>query len=338
MNVLVLGGTTFFGKAIVEELLNAGYRVTVFSRGNQRPPFWDQIQHIQGDRRNPDDFHEKLKGKTFDVVIDNIAFTEDHVKTALKVFQGSAGRYVLTSSASVYYSGSMTMPLVESDVDLNFKAPSGEETSPFWSYTMGKLGTERAVQAQDKLQYTIIRPPMVLGPQDHTLRGYFYFQRLMDGKPLMVTNGGVQSFRLVYSRDLARGYLQALESKHAVNQTYNLAQSEVITLVELLKEAAKALDIQPNLVHVPADVLEASGLEYPEPYAQMTNFILDISKAVGEINFRTTPFADWLVETVLWYRDSYRGKDSLGYENRQKEVEFIQRFEKACSMMASNKK
>ncbi len=334
MNVLVIGGTTFFGKAIVEELLKAGHHVTVFSRGNQRPPFWDQVEHIQGDRKNPDDFHKKLKGKTFDAVIDNIAFTADHVKTALKVFQGSVGRYVLTSSASVYYSGSMTMPLVENDVDLNFKAPAGEETSPFWNYTMGKLGTERAVQEQDKLRYTIIRPPMALGPEDHTLRGYFYFQRLMDGKPLIVTNGGVQSFRLVYSRDLARGYLRALESKHAVNQTYNLAQSEVITLIDLLKTAAKALDVRPNLVHVPAEILEASGFEYPEPYAQMMNFILDISKAVGEINFRTTPFADWLAETVRWYHDSYRGKDSTGYENRQMEVEFVQRFQQAVSSLS----
>ena len=334
-SLLVIGGTTFFGKAIVEELLKAGHQITVFSRGNQRPPFWDQVKHIQGDRKDPNDFHKKLKGKTFDAVIDNIAFTEDHVKAALKIFQGNVERYMLTSSCSVYYAGTMTMPLAESDVDLNFKVSSEEENSPFWSYTLGKLGTERSLHEQDKLHYTIIRPPMVLGPDDHTLRGYFYFQRLLDGKPLIVTNGGVHSFRMVYSRDLARGYVKALKSKRAINQTYNLVQREIITLADLLKTAAKALEIQPNLVHVPADVLETTGLKYSEPYAQLTNFIPDISKAEKEINYKTTSFADWIAETVWWYRDSYRGKDSMGYENRQNEIEFVERFQKTVSHLNS---
>jgi len=336
-SILVIGGTTFFGKAIVEELLKAGYRVTIFTRGNQHPPFWDQVEHIQGDRKQPDDFHKKLSGKTFDAVIDNIAFTADHVKEALKTFKDNVGRYVLTSSASVYYTGSMTMPLHEDDVDLSFQAPKGEENSPFWSYTLGKIGTERVLREQDELPYTIIRPPMVLGPEDHTLRGYFYFQRLMDGKPLIVTNGGVQSFRLAYSRDLARGYLLALKSKRAVNQAYNIAQREIIQLAELLKEAAKVLELQPSLVHVPQDILESCGLKYADPYALMTNFIPDISKAEQEIGYVTTPFTKWLTETVCWYRDSYHGKDSAGYENRTQEVEFAERFQKSVSTLTATK-
>jgi len=334
-SVLVAGGTTFFGKAIVEELLKADHRVTIFSRGNQHPPFWDQVEHIQGDRKDSDDFHKKLQGKTFDAVIDNIAFTADHVKAAFTTFDGNTGRYILTSSASVYYAGSMTMPLVEEDVDLNFQTPKGAESSPFWSYTLGKIGTERALREQDKLPYTIIRPPMVLGPEDHTLRGYFYFQRLMDGKPLILTNGGVQSFRLAYSRDLARGYLLALKSKQAIHQTYNIAQREILQLIELLKQAANALEIQPNLLNIPSEVLQSCDLNYGEPYALMTNFIPDISKAEREMGYKTTPFADWLAETVRWYRDSYRGKDSPGYENRQSEVELAERYQKALSTIKS---
>jgi nucleoside-diphosphate-sugar epimerase len=334
-SILVLGGTTFFGKAIVEELLKAGNHVTIFSRGVQKPSFWDRVEHVHGDRKNPDDFQQKLKGKTFDGVIDNIAFTAEEVNAALTAFAGRVGRYVLTSSASAYYTGTLTMPLLESDVDLEFKAPKGEENTPFWSYTLGKIGAERALHEQDRVSYTIIRPPMVLGPEDHTLRGYFYFQRLMDGKPLIVTNGGVQSFRLVYSRDLARGYLKALESGRAVGQTYNLAQSEVITLRDLLEEAAKALDKELQIVNVPADVLSTGGLQYPEPYALMTNFIPDISKAQREIGYTATPFATWLAGTVRWYRDSFRGKDSVGYEKREKEIEFVQRYRQVLSMIAS---
>lgn len=327
MKVLVIGGTTFFGKLIVEGLLDEGHRVFVFSRGHRRPAFFDQgVKHIRGDRTDRQAFREKLGNRSFDAVIDNIAFTAEDVQSALETFRGNVGRYILTSSAAVYYTGSMTMPVAEDDVDFSFEPPKDEEEGPFWSYTLGKLGAERGLIEQDAVSYTIIRPPIVLGPEDPSLRGYFYFQRLMDEKPLLVTNGGVQSFRLVYSRDLARGYLMALKSERAVNQIYNLAQREVIRLVDLLKEAARALGVEPDLVGVPAEALAQGGLEYPEPYARMTNFIPDISKAEAELGFVTTPFAEWLAKTVIWYRDSYQGEDSAGYGNRPREVEFAERY------------
>ncbi len=336
-SVLVIGGTTFFGKAIVEELLEAGHRVTVFSRGQKRPPFFDheRVSHIRGDRSDREGFRERLQGQTFDAVIDNIAYTADDVRHALDVLQGNVGRYVLTSSAAVYYTGSLVMPVPEGDVNYDFQPPQGEE-SPFWSYTMGKLRAEKVLISQSEVPYTILRPPVVLGPEDPTLRGYFYFQRLRDGRPLLLTNGGVQSFRLVYSRDLARGYLRALETERAEGQIYNLAQHEVVRLIDLVREAANVLGQDPTIVSVPADAFQRSGFEYPEPYARMTNFIPDISKAEEELGYTSTPFVAWLGETVLWYRDSYEGPDSTGYEKRDEEVAFAERYQELVGQLQSS--
>ncbi len=74
MNILIIGGTSFIGRDIVELALEAGYRVTIFSRGNQKPGFWSQINHIAGDRHIQEDVATKLKGLQFDVVVDNIVF------------------------------------------------------------------------------------------------------------------------------------------------------------------------------------------------------------------------------------------------------------------------
>ncbi len=336
MKVLVIGWTTFFGKAIVEELLEAGHEVAVFSRGRQRPAFFEHVEHIQGDRANREEFKRTLSGRTFDGVIDNIAYTPDDVRHALEVFRGRVVRYVFTSTAAVYYTGSMVMPVPEGDVDYSFEPPEGERNSPFWQYTIGKLHGERVLRerAGEDLPYTIIRPPVVLGPEDPTLRGYFYFQRLLDEQPLIVTNGGVQSFRLVYSRDLARGYLRALERGQAAGQMYNLAQHEVVRLIDLLQEAANVLEVSPTFVNVPAGVLAQSGLDYQEPYARMSNFIPDISKAERELSYATTPFVAWLGETVLWYRDAYQGPDSAGYAERDREVELAERFQEILSNLA----
>ena len=70
MDILIIGGTTFFGRDIVELALAAGHHVTVFSRGNQKPDFWDHIKHIEGDRHIQAEVTRKLKGLRFDVVVE----------------------------------------------------------------------------------------------------------------------------------------------------------------------------------------------------------------------------------------------------------------------------
>ena len=317
----------------MEDLLNEGHDVTLFSRGNHQPPFFESIHHIAGDRNDPGDFQAKLAEQTFDAVVDNIAFTADDVQTALDTFTGNVGRYVFTSTAAVYYTGEQVMPVAEDDVDYAFEPPAGEEDSPLWRYTLGKLGAERTLLDQDDLAFTIIRPPIVLGPDDHSLRGYFYFQRLMDGEPMILTNGGVQSFRLAYSRDLSRGYLRALGSERAENAIYNLNQSEIIQLTDLIEASAEALGVDPDIVSIPHQTLQDAGFEYPETYAPVQNFVPSIEKAERELSYTTTPFEDWIAETARWYRDHYQGEDSRGYEHRQAEVRFAQAYREAVAQL-----
>jgi len=331
LSILVIGGTSFFGKEIVEQLVEAGHTVSVLSRGNQKPGVLEKVNHIVADRTDQSDFSAKVGGQSFDVVIDNIAYNETDVKNAVEVFKGNVGRYVFTSSAVLSYTGDMTMPAVEENCNFDFQPPEEEKDSRLWTYTMGKTHGERYLNNQSELEFAIVRPPIVLGPDDLTLRGYFYFQRLMDGKPLIVTNGGVQSFRIVYSEDLARGYLLAMAHPNARNNTYNIVQQEVISLKMLLNESAKALGTEPNLVDITQAVMQNAEYKYPETYAPMQNFILSVEKAERELGYTSTPFNEWIATTALWYRDVYKGKDSPGYENRDQEVQFAQEYMEAVS-------
>ena len=153
MKMLVLGGTSFFGKDIVELALDAGHKVTVFSRGNQRPDFWNRVDHIIGDRTNKIDFAKKLANKLFDAVIDNIAYNREHVVNAIDVFQGNIGRYLLTSSIAVYFGmGPFDQPVGEadgSDFELNASSQvvSAPRPTPPWviDYANGKIESENAV-------------------------------------------------------------------------------------------------------------------------------------------------------------------------------------------------
>jgi nucleoside-diphosphate-sugar epimerase len=101
MRVLIIGGTRYMGRLAVEQMLERGDDVTVFSRGNARPAWWDRVRHISGDRTDFPEFHAKLRGRSFDAVIDTRAFRKEQVESSHDTFHGSCGRYLMVSTGSV---------------------------------------------------------------------------------------------------------------------------------------------------------------------------------------------------------------------------------------------
>jgi nucleoside-diphosphate-sugar epimerase len=324
MRILVLGGTTFFGADIVRHSLAAGHAVALFTRGQTRPDFWNRVEHIQGDRADRTAFADRLASERFDAVIDNIAYTAEDVESALDALGGRAGRYVLTSTGAAYrYASGALSPLDEDTVDLDYTPPGYNPADRNWQYAQGKVDAERATR-QGSIPWTVIRPPVVLGPYDPTLRGWFYLQRLMDGGPLLLREGGLSSFRLAYSDDLARAYLLALQTEKAIGGTYNICQPEAITLRLLCETAAVALGQPADLVSVPGEVLDRVGLS-GGPYAGQVNFLPVIDRAVRDLGYQPTPFKTWLARTVEWYQAN-SAPDSEGYANRQAELDFATRW------------
>ena len=145
MKILVIGGTRYMGRMVVEELLERRDEVTIFSRGQTRPGWWEHVSHVEGDRTDPASFREGLGGKTFDAVIDTQAFEKAHVQMACETFEGRAGRYLVVSTGSVYLDGKLDFathcPFRESDVDwlnLDYTYPEGEDP-----YGVGKRHCEK---------------------------------------------------------------------------------------------------------------------------------------------------------------------------------------------------
>ena len=93
-HILVIGGTGYIGKFLVQRLLDRGDRVSIFTRGTSRPDWWDRIEHIQGDREDRPDLMSKLKGRSYDAVIDTQAYKREDVESAVETFRGNIGRYL----------------------------------------------------------------------------------------------------------------------------------------------------------------------------------------------------------------------------------------------------
>ena len=338
MKILIIGGTSFFGKEIVKQALDAGHEVTVFSRGSARPEFWEHIDHIPGDRNDANDLAMKLANKQFDAVIDNIAFNGQHIENLLAALKGNIGRFILTSTTAVYIgAGPFDQPLREADV--KYDLPENPQLATFPKptgtgmirYATGKLAAEKAL-IQQGVPYTIIRPHIVMGPEDNSGRLQFYCQRLLDGKPIMLTNGGVQSIQFVFSRDLAGSYLLALQNPNAANQVYTLAGSKTCRLVDWVELVASYLGVQSELVAVPDDVLQSADFSYAENWVLRGTLTFDVSKAITDLGFQPATIEILTKIAVDWYKQAIHPDDSPGYAERGKEVKFVEKYRASQAM------
>jgi len=149
-----------------------------------RPPFWNQIEHIQGDRTDADGVVKRLAGRSFDAVIDNQAHPREEVQSALKALRGNVGRYVVASTVSTYREGGHSLrrsivdsPVADSDrfwTDYRGREPVREADSDVhdhpWEnrdnlskYGEGKRHVERVnLRSPTDWPYVIIRVPATL--------------------------------------------------------------------------------------------------------------------------------------------------------------------------------
>ena len=114
MNALILGGTRFMGKHLVQQLITDGHDVTIATRGNAADPFGDKVKRIIVDRQNANDLAAAFKGKHYDVTVDNLAYCSNDVKILMDSL--STDKYVMTSTASVY-ANNFHENMKESEVD-----------------------------------------------------------------------------------------------------------------------------------------------------------------------------------------------------------------------------
>lgn len=357
MKVLVIGGTHYFGKIIVRKLLERGDEVWLFSRGQKRPEFWAEVHPILGDRQDYEDFERKLRGKSFDGVIDNIAYRKEDVECAVRTFRGNIGKYLFTSTISVYGASGHALqrrtrqtahlpgrlfeyidlerccPIREEDLDL-----STVEYTYFpdlHPYAEGKRHGEKVLWETRDFPYVTLRLPPVLGPEDPSLRLWYYLQRVLDGQEIILPDGGCNLFRNMYSADVAQAFLDALDSDRTVPGPYNIAQGEIMTLRRFILSLARAAGREPHLVSIPLEILETkTSLPYADwlfdPFSQPPFYLMAIDKAQRDFGMTWTPQDEWIPTTVEWYTsEAFDRRDSRFYEQRPQEVSVARAYRQA---------
>lgn len=297
MNVLVIGGTRFIGRAIVEELLRRGHTVTVYHRGQHEVEFSGPVNHVHGDRRDYPHFQATLAHLSPEAVVDVIPMNGDDTQALVETLRGRIIRSVHISSGDVYTPG-QPIPIPE-DVPTRPAEPVamrlGNQTVPYSKAAVE--ATVREAQAAGDFPATILRLPAVYGPGDPLAREWFFVRRVLDGRRrIALPDGGLGLFHRGYVDDVARAVVLALESPQAVGRTYNVGHERVLTVRGIAELVAQVMDHEWEIVSVPAEWLPPTN-----PYAPSCPIVYDLSRIRAELGYReAVSLEEGMRQTVAW--------------------------------------
>lgn len=311
MNVFVLGGTRFVGRAIVDRLLREGHAVTLLNRGVSDDPFGTRVSRVVGDRKDPAVLDRAFRRSDYDVVIDVTAYHESDTEALIERCRDRVGHVVHISTASVYLiRDGLLPPFAEADYAGRLTPrPTGRESS--WLYAYHKRRCEDALERawdNDRFPFTSLRLPMVVGVHDYTRRALAYLERIASRGAVLLPDGGLNSWGFLWVDDVADVVAANLVNSGAFGRSYNLAQREALSLRQLVEFSAEAMGVQPNLVHIPSQWLESVGLGTSfSPYSHHHDILLDCRRADAELLFRPTPARAWVGKLVEHFLSTWDG-------------------------------
>ena len=219
MRILILGGTQFIGRHIVEAFLATGHAVSILTRGKTPDELPDSVERIRGDRDEGTTGIEALTNRKWDACIDVSGYTPKQVRASAELLKFSVNRYVFISAVSVYGDPSVR-PVLESHPLL---PPASETVTEVDGETYGplKVACEQIVGEIFGDRSAILRPQIVVGPHDLSGRYTYWLNRAGVGDEMLAPGDGSDHVQIIDARDLARFTVGVVEDE--LSGAYNLA-------------------------------------------------------------------------------------------------------------------
>lgn len=304
MNILILGGTRFLGRHLVDAALARGHQVTLFNRGKSNPDLFPELETIQGDREHD---IAKLAGREWDAVIDTCGYVPRIVRLSAAGLReaGSIGRYVFISSISVYANFSK-IGKDESDPVGKLEDGSVEEIT---GETYGPLKALCEKTVQDTFggdHALIIRPGLIVGPHDPTDRFTYWPVRIAQGGDVLAPEKPEAPAQIIDVRDLAEFTIQLIEEN--ASGVYNATGPDYELTLGGLLETSKQVSGSAATIHWAS--VEFLNQNNVAPWSDMPVWVpdtvedagfsrFDLSKAIrAGLTFR--PLADTVRDTIAW--------------------------------------
>ena len=329
MRSLIIGGTRNLGPSIVHALLQRGYEVAVFNRGQTRDDLPEEVERLRGDRTVPEQLRRVLGSREFDLVVDATLYNGAEAEAAVELFAGRVGRYVFLSTGQVYLVRvGVERPYKEEDYPGPVMAePPKSEVSEYenWKYGFDKRAAEDVFArawTERKFPFTSLRLPMVNSERDHYDRIYGYFLRIQDEGPLLIPDEDGAPVRHVYGEDVVQAIMRLAENDLGRGCAYNIGQDETLSLVQFLELLAETMHCPLKIVRVPREELDRENLlPHCSPFSGKWMSSLENARSKAELGMQYTPVST-CVKKLVSYFQAVRPHTVEGYAQRPQEVEF----------------
>lgn len=252
MKVLMIGGTGLISTAVTKHIIEQKMDLYLMNRG-QRKHDIKGAKFITCDINDEACVKEALSNHYFDVIVDWIAFTVDHVKRDYRLFKDKTKQYIFISSASAYQKPLPYLPVTEEIPVIN----------KYWTYSQQKADCETYLRSikDPKFNVTIIRPSHTFDERSLVFQlkpyqsPFTMISRMLNEKPIIIPDQGNSKWTLTSNQDFACAFVDVLGNKDTYQQSYHITSEKVFTWNEIILKMYDALNKEPNIIYIPTDFI-----------------------------------------------------------------------------------
>ena len=299
MRLLIIGGTRFAGRHLVEAALARGHTLTLFNRGQSSPELFPHVEQLHGDRTED---LSPLQGRTWDAVIDTSGYVPRHVRRSAEALAAATDQYVFISTVSVYAENNPrgmdeTAPLAAL-ADETVEEVAGE------TYGGLKVLCEQAVEQTLPDRALIIRPGLIVGPHDPTDRFTYWPYRIAQGGEVLAPGHPDQPVQIIDGRDMAAWIVKMVEEKRM--GIFNAVGPEhTLTTRDMLEACVAVCNPQAHLTWVSEEFLIAAEAQ---PWSEIPVWVPEEDAAFDTVSnakavaagLKFRPLTETIEDTLAW--------------------------------------
>jgi len=317
MKLLILGGTRFLGRNLVEIALAQGHEITLYNRGKTNPDLFPQVEHLRGDR---DSNLKPLQGRKWDAVVDTCGYVPRIVKESAELLADSVEHYTFISSLNAY--ADFTKPGIDEDSALATIEDKTVEEVTNETYGPLKVLCEQTAEETMPGRLLVLRCGLIVGPHDPSDRFTYWPVRINLGGEVLAPSPPQQQTQFIDVRDLVEFILLMAEKKQT--GIYNTVGPDFrLTMQQLLEECNKVTGNKAKLIWVSEEFLIEKEtylpVWVPKEWIGISSVNCDKAISAG-LSFR--PLTDTIRDTLNWHATrpaTYKLKTGLKQE-REKEL------------------
>ncbi len=308
MKILFIGGTGLISSACSQLAIERGHDLYILNRSETvKYPIPEGAHMLRGDvHGDPHELSGLFRGMEFDSVVDWIAYVPNDIERDINLFGGKTKQFVFISSASAYQKPPAHYLITENTPLSN----------PYWQYSRDKIACEERLMTEyqdNGFPVTIVRPSLTYGPSQIPLSvgswqyPYTVIDRIKKGKKLIVPGDGTSLWVLTWNGDFAKGIIGLLGNDQAIGELFHITSDEVLTWNQIYTEVFLALGVEPNLIHIPSDLIAA---HWPHATGSLigdkaNSAVFDNSKIKSVVSdFQcVVPWAEGIRRAISWHED-----------------------------------